>query len=194
MKIANKISISFLITAVILTTITVVALYISLSGMLKGVIFNNLVTATEFQAKHIMTYLNANRYAAVQLSKSVVINKLLTTSFKDQEYFFYFNDVAKRLEDTLEARRNAMSVHPRHSRTYWWVWAEYDGEPHVLGAFHREREAEERGMAKFNCPFEVVELDTKDMAEAKRRLKAIALERTSNLPYAMRPMRQVKGT
>lgn len=111
MKIANKISISFLVTAIVLTTIALVVLYISLSGMLKEVIFNHLVTATESRAKHIIAYLNANRDAAMQLSQSVVIKKLLATPFEDQAYFLRFNDVMIRLEDTLEARRDVRRIY-----------------------------------------------------------------------------------
>ena len=103
MKIANKISLSFLITAFVLTNIAVPILYLTSKSKLEESILNQLLTVAESRASHIATYLESNKEAITQLSKSVVIERLLLTGRNDKNYQQRFNDAMQRLKETSKA-------------------------------------------------------------------------------------------
>ena len=100
MKIANKISLSFFVTGLVLTGIAVPTLYLTSRTKLKKSILNHLSTVVESRTNHIITYLESNKETIVQLSKSVVIKRLLMIDKSDKDYQQRYNDVMKRLKET----------------------------------------------------------------------------------------------
>ena len=69
---------------------------------------------------------------------------------------------------------------------YWWVWATHEGRPVVFKPpYTTEDEASEYGFSKLGSNFEVIQLNTKDVAQATRAIKRIIFERTSSLDTAM---------
>ncbi len=83
MKIANKISISFLSVALILASIVVSIFYSIAKDSLQKSIYNNLATACCFRSDHIKTYLKMLEISVGQLSKSVVLEDFLKISGKE---------------------------------------------------------------------------------------------------------------
>ena len=83
MKIANKISLSFLAVALILVSIAGAIVYIIVKDNLQKSIYNNLATAVTSRANHIETYLKMLEISVGQLSKSVILENFL--KIKDRE-------------------------------------------------------------------------------------------------------------
>ena len=110
MKIVNKISLSFLITAFVLTSIAVPILYLTSKNKLEELILNQLLMVAESRSSHIVTYLESNREAIVQLSKSVVIKRLLLTSQSNKDYKQRFNDVMGRLKKTSQVGKYVFGI------------------------------------------------------------------------------------
>ena len=66
------------------------------------------------------------------------------------------------------------------SRTYFWIWAETEnGRRIVWGAYQSYNEAQRVGASKLNCPFEVIELNTRDEGTASRILRARLLNESN---------------
>ncbi len=103
MKIANKISISFSIAVIVLAVLSTAIIYHMEKGNRKAAIFNHLITAVQSRARHIETFLESKKDAVIQLSKSIVIHRLLSASESDEDYGQRLNDAKKRLSDTTEA-------------------------------------------------------------------------------------------
>jgi len=103
MKIANKISLSFLITAVILTGIAAPVCYIIARRNLEDEIFSRLSTIAQSRAHHIETFLETQKYAATQLSQSLVLEELLSASKQSPDYTLRFDRAMRRLETTEKA-------------------------------------------------------------------------------------------
>lgn len=82
---------------------------------------------------------------------------------------------------------------PQKKAIYWWVWALENGRYHIWGPFGSDDEAYRRGFEKFTGEFEVVPLDTKDEAEASRRLRARLLNQT-NVDTAFKRFRHEEET
>ena len=102
MKIANKISFSFFIVAVILIVSAAGIVYHIEKENLKTAIFNHLATTVRSKTHHIETLLESSKEAARQLSKSVVIERFLLTSKENGDYGQRLNDANRRLKDTSE--------------------------------------------------------------------------------------------
>jgi PAS domain S-box-containing protein len=102
MKIADKITLSFFTAALIIICIATPILYIIERDNLKEAIFDHLNTTTQSRARHIETFLAANKAAIEQLSESAVIKRFLLTSKDDESYSRNLNDVMVRLEDTID--------------------------------------------------------------------------------------------
>jgi len=77
MKIANKISIAFLTTTIILTTLFTSIFYIVVRNDFFKAIDTRLDAIVYLRAQHIETYLNMLKTSVGQLSKSVVLENLL---------------------------------------------------------------------------------------------------------------------
>ncbi len=103
MKIAAKISLSFLIVGLILTSAAASILYIIAKDNLRKSIYNNLVTAVDSRTSHIEAFLENNKEIAIILAESVVFRNLLTASNKDTNYALKFSEARERLKNTEKA-------------------------------------------------------------------------------------------
>ena len=74
MKIANKISLSFLITAVILTTVAASVFYITAKKNLQDGIYAHLNTTAQSRANHIETFLNEHTKIVTIMADSVLLS------------------------------------------------------------------------------------------------------------------------
>ncbi len=86
MKIANKISLSFLITAIILTTISASIFYTMARNNLESAIFDHLTTTSQSRGKHIETFLESHIHIVELLAAGVNSKELLTASKDTPEY------------------------------------------------------------------------------------------------------------
>ena len=104
MKIANKISLSFLITVLILTIIAGTVFYLIAKDSLQKAIYNNLATACCFRSDNIKTYLKMLEISVGQLSQSTALADFLKLSDKENPQRNDAFDMAmKRLARTKEA-------------------------------------------------------------------------------------------
>ena len=102
MKIANKISLSFLITAIILTTVAVTVFYTSARNNMEKLIHDHLVTAVESRANHLETFLSEQKQIIELLANGVIFTELLTADRDSAEYRRIFNRVKNRLDDAVK--------------------------------------------------------------------------------------------
>jgi C4-dicarboxylate-specific signal transduction histidine kinase len=100
MKIANKITVSFLVTGLALTAIAGSAFYTISVNNLKDAIFRHLETTAESRALHIETFLNMQKERIIQLSQSIVLENFLRTNQQDPDYMDKFDMAERRLEST----------------------------------------------------------------------------------------------
>jgi PAS domain S-box-containing protein len=104
MKIANKISLSFLAVSIILTGTALPFFYFIAKQSLEKSIYHNLTTAVTSRTSHIETYLKMLKISVGQLSKSPVLENFLKISTeKNSEWDYAFNTAVKRLKRTKEA-------------------------------------------------------------------------------------------
>ena len=103
MKIANKISLSFLLTVVIIITAAGAIYYTAAKNNLKNAIFDHLTTAAQSRAEHIETFLEVHRHVVELLAAGLIFEELLTTSKDTPEY----NQRLKRVNNGI---RNVIKV------------------------------------------------------------------------------------
>lgn len=96
MKVANKISLSFLITAVILTSISISIIYITVKNEIEEQIFDHLMTAAQSRADHLETFLEEQKETVEQIAVIPTFKELLITSKNNLAY-------NQKLEQTIEA-------------------------------------------------------------------------------------------
>jgi len=99
MKIANKITLSFLSLAIVLSVASSTIFYIIARNDLQNEIDTNLESIVHARSQHIQTYLATLKIAVGQLSKSVVLEDFLENR-TDKNAFL---TVEKRLRRTKEA-------------------------------------------------------------------------------------------
>ena len=105
MKIANKISFSFLITAVILTTVAVSMTYIIIRKDLKKAIYDHLMTAAKSRASHIETFLEEHKQAIQFLANRVIFKELFTKNQNSPGYNEKLVRVKKELDNIIKFNR-----------------------------------------------------------------------------------------
>ena len=104
MKIANKISLSFLAIVIILSVTIFPIFYLVVRNNFKQIIEEKLESVVRSRTNHIETYLKMLKVSVGQLSKSVVLENLLKVSGKDIfQQGSEFKDAIKRLKRTIEA-------------------------------------------------------------------------------------------
>ena len=104
MKIANKISLSFLITVLILTIIAGTIFYLAARDGLQKSIYNELTAVLDSRCDHIETYLKMLEASVGQLSRSLTLMDFLKISDKESpERNEAFEAAMKRLASTKEA-------------------------------------------------------------------------------------------
>ncbi|MFA5144262.1 MAG: ATP-binding protein [Candidatus Omnitrophota bacterium] len=103
MKIATKISVSFLILSIIVTTIAASTAYLIAKRHLRNEIGLRLSSITEARAHHVETYLMMLKTSIAQLSKSVVLENFLKIN-KDNPKLYKeaFDTAMVRLSRTKE--------------------------------------------------------------------------------------------
>lgn len=103
MKISTKISLSFLVTAIVLTSIiTLITTPINKRNMQKAIFFH-LETAAQSRAHHIETFLEEKKVLAENIALIGKIEKLLLTSNTDLGYNNQLIDVKERLKRSIDA-------------------------------------------------------------------------------------------
>ncbi|HEA68173.1 MAG TPA: hybrid sensor histidine kinase/response regulator, partial [Desulfobacterales bacterium] len=95
MKVANKISLSFLITAVILTSISISIVYIAVKNKFEEQIFDHLMTAAQSRANHLETFLEEQKEKVELIKVIPTFKELLITSKNNPAY-------NQKLEQTIE--------------------------------------------------------------------------------------------
>lgn len=109
MKLTSKIVLSFFLTAIIFTIIIGPPVYIMGKSDMENAILAHLTTTAQSRAHHIQTFLDSGRESVKQLSKSVVIERLLITVSKE-ECGEKYDDVNRRLENTAKVMKNVYGV------------------------------------------------------------------------------------
>lgn len=110
MRIANKITLSFLITVSLLAGVASPIFYREARDNLEEAIFNHLITTVRSRVQHIETFLKHNKETLKQLSKSIVIRQFLLTGKEDEDYGRKLNAVDQRLKDTCEAFEDTCDI------------------------------------------------------------------------------------
>ena len=91
MKIGNKIGLSFLITAIILTTITVSIMYAVAGNTLEQAIHEHLMTPAQSRANHMETFLDEHKQTIELLGSGSRLKELLSTSKATPGYNQFVN-------------------------------------------------------------------------------------------------------
>ena len=110
MKIANKISLSFLITGLVLTFVGGSVFYMIAKNNLKTSIVNHLESTVKSRAHHINTCLTIQKERIVQLSQSTALYKFLLTNKQDTDYTDIFAVAIDRLTKTSEVGESIYEV------------------------------------------------------------------------------------
>jgi C4-dicarboxylate-specific signal transduction histidine kinase len=110
MKIANKISVSFLITGLVLTLVGGSVFYTIAKNNLKNLIFNHLESTAQSRARHIETCLTIQKERIVQLSQSTALYKFLLTNKQDPDYTDIFALAIERLTKTSQVGKSIYEV------------------------------------------------------------------------------------
>ena len=110
MKIANKISVSFLITGLVLTLVGGSVFYTIGNNNLKTSILNHLESTVQSRAHHINTCLTIQKERIVQLSQSTALYKFLLTNKHDPDYTDKFAVAIERLTKTSEVGESIYEV------------------------------------------------------------------------------------
>ncbi len=110
MKIGTKISLSFFVTAIIVTTVATPIFYLIGKSNLEDAIFSHLVTTAKSRTQHIETFLEMSKNSVMQLSKSVIFKNILRMSKQDPDYSKIFDMAIHRLERTEEYMESVCEV------------------------------------------------------------------------------------
>jgi len=110
MKIANKISLSFLITAIILTTVVMLSVYIVVKSNLKEAIFQHVMTAAESRSNHIETFLEEQEAEVHLLSTGPLFMEILSSNKDNPEYHKKFERANNRLNVVVKIHKDIVKV------------------------------------------------------------------------------------
>ena len=102
MKIANKISLSFLIVSFVCISATFGIVYEFAQDMLTKDIYTNLESNAYARLKHVETFLKMSKASVNQASRSVVLPRLLKTSLDDASYKEAQFNAIKLLKDKVK--------------------------------------------------------------------------------------------
>ena len=110
MKIANKISISFLITGAVLTSIVGSIYYTAAKNNLESAIFDHLTTTSQSRGKHIETFLEGHIHVVELLGAGVNFKELLTASKDTPEYNRKLKRVNSRIRNVIEVDKEIFEL------------------------------------------------------------------------------------
>ena len=105
MKIGKKISLSFFVAALVLTSISATISFIFSRRNLQNAIFAHLTTTASSRAHHIQTLLKVEKDSIVQLSQSIVLEDLLKTKKHESDYNRIFSLAMRRLKETKKVHK-----------------------------------------------------------------------------------------
>ncbi|MCK4532248.1 PAS domain S-box protein [bacterium] len=110
MKIANKISLSFLITAVILSSISMVIAFGKTKRDMKKMVFDHLITIINSRVTLIETFLKSQKRATNQLAESIVLKDLLLAKKNDKNYQSRYRKAQRRLKNTARSDESVSDI------------------------------------------------------------------------------------
>ncbi len=110
MKIAKKISLSFLLTAVIITTVALFIIYLTVSNNLKKSVLDHLTTAAKSRANHITILLKEHKHFVQLLSSDILLIEILNMSKDNPEYNKKRERVNRRLNAMVKAKNEIIEV------------------------------------------------------------------------------------
>jgi signal transduction histidine kinase len=103
MKIAAKINLSFLITIIILITVTTLVFYTTAKNSLRNEIIARLEVTAKSRENHIKTYIKMVEMSVLEFSQSAVLETFLETAKDDPKRDEAFEQATTRLKRTKEA-------------------------------------------------------------------------------------------
>lgn len=110
MRIASKISLSLLVTAVILTTVAVTAVYRVVQSNLEKAIYAHLTTVAKSRASHIETFLEEHRQTVELLAAEAIFKELFSTAKDNLEYSRISNGAYKKITNVTEIHKEILEV------------------------------------------------------------------------------------
>ena len=110
MKIANKISVSFFMVGLIITSIAAPLFYMVSKSNLQNAIFAHLATTAQSRSTHIDTLLTEEEEAVLQFAQSVVVRDFLKAKETDADYGEKLDKVMERLARTAAIRGNVEEI------------------------------------------------------------------------------------
>ncbi|MFC1480145.1 ATP-binding protein [Candidatus Omnitrophota bacterium] len=99
MKIAHKISLSFIVVSTILVIVAGSILYAIARNQIKNTVISHLKTAAQSRADHIETFLNGHKQASALLTADIVPSKVLEREKNTPEY----NESLKKIKHKVDA-------------------------------------------------------------------------------------------
>ena len=111
MKIAKKISFSFLLTGVVLTIVSIAIVYITVRSNTEKEMFQHLMTAAHSRANHIETFLKNRKQTVKLLAGAVVFKELLSTSQDSSGYNERFEKVKKEIDRVIKVHPEFIQAH-----------------------------------------------------------------------------------
>ena len=110
MKIRSKITLSFFTTIAIFAGISLLTSHFIAKNSLKKAIYPHLSTIAQSRADHVETFLEANKEAVKQVSKSVVAEQFLLADRNEEDFDQKLNDVLRRLDSTVTVRESVDEI------------------------------------------------------------------------------------
>lgn len=110
MKIGNKISLSFLLTVVMITTVAGSIYYTATKNNLKNAIFDHLTTVAKSRANHVETFLEDHRQTIELVASGLIFQELLSTSKDTPEYNKKLEIVSSRINAVITANKGILEI------------------------------------------------------------------------------------
>ncbi len=104
MKIQTKILLIAFSLVLVVGAVTIIVSQTVSKDIVKKQVYDHLETTAQSKTHHIETFLESEKEAIRQLSKSIVVERLLSANKIDRDYIQKFNDVIRRLERTAKVR------------------------------------------------------------------------------------------
>jgi len=109
-KIANKISLSFLITAVMLTAVAASIFYTIAGNNLEKAIFEHLRTTAQSRANHIETFLEAHKQTVELVASGFIFQELLSASKDTPGYSKKLEVVSSRINTAIKVHKEILGI------------------------------------------------------------------------------------
>ena len=110
MKIQRRLLIIILLLLISVGTISILMSRNMSTNIIRSQIINNLINTAQHRAGHIETLLDLEKEATKQLSESVVIRELLSSTKEEEDYSLKFDKVMLRLKNTVQVAEYYNSI------------------------------------------------------------------------------------